>query len=600
MILIFGGTTEGRTAVNVIEAAGKPYFYSTQGTDQRIDCRQGEHVTGAMDAAAMTDFCRQKAIRLIVDAAHPFATGLHQNISEAAERLHIPVIRLERQYPPRHPEIIWCKDFPDAVRQLKNRSVKRLLALTGVNSLTKLRDYWQEHDCWFRILRRKASEKIRNEVGFPPERIIFYENDGMIDSWLIDLAPDAILVKESGESGGFSEKINAAFRHGIQVFAIERPPMPDSFHVVTGRYTLRRKIEQLLPDFFELRSGVTTGTCATAAAKTALASLLNHQEYEEIQVTLPDGERLSLPVEFVNFEADRVTVGVRKEAGDDPDVTNGVIITATVAFNPQHANIRFIGGEGIGTVTLPGLGIEVGGPAINPVPRQMMEQELRRLYAGGLDVTLSVPGGEELAQRTFNHRVGVIGGLSIIGTSGIIQPFSHEAFIEAIRREFEVAAASGISHIVLNSGARSERIVKAQYPMLPPQAFIHYGNAIGESLKIAQEMNFPTITMGLMLGKAVKLAEGNLDTHSHKVLINTSFLQTLAAEGGCSPEALATIGRIQMARELWGKLAPSDAERFFPLLLKKCREHCTALLSENCRFELFLITDEGEIACQSV
>ncbi len=600
MILIFGGTTEGRTAVDVIDTAGKPYFYSTQGTDQRIDCRQGKHVTGAMDAAAITDFCRQQEIRLIVDAAHPFATGLHRNISEVAEKLHIPVIRLERQYPPRRPEIIWCKDFPDAVRQLKNRSVKRLLALTGVNSLNKLRDYWQEHDCWFRILRREASEKIRAEVGFPSDRIIFYENDGVIDPWLIDLAPEAILVKESGESGGFTEKVNAAFRHGVHVFAIERPPMPDSFQVATGRYTLRRKIEQLLPDFFELRSGVTTGTCATAAAKTALAALLSREAYEEIQVTLPDGERLSLPVEFVNLEADRVTVGVRKEAGDDPDVTNGVLITATVAFNSQHADIRFIGGEGIGTVTLPGLGIEVGGPAINPVPRQMMERELRQLYAGGLDVTLSIPGGEELAQRTFNHRVGVIGGLSIIGTSGIVQPFSHEAFIEAIRREFEVAVASGITHIVLNSGARSERIVKTRYPMLPPQAFIHYGNAIGESLKIAQEMGFHTITLGLMVGKAVKLAEGNLDTHSHKVLINLPFLQSLAAEAGCSPEAIATIGQIQMARELWSQLVPADAERFFPLLLEKCREHCSALLSEKNRLELFLITDEGEIAYQTL
>ena len=598
MILIFGGTTEGRVAVEVIETAGKPYFYSTQGTDQQIDCRQGEHIAGVMDAAAMTAFCQAHPIRLIVDAAHPFATGLHRNIAETADRLQIPVVRLERQYPPHRPEIVWCRDFDDAITQLERHQVNRLLALTGVNSLAKLRSYWQQHDCWFRILQREASEKIRAQVGFPAERILFYEQDGVIDPWLIRLLPEAILLKESGESGGFTEKVNAALRHGVQVFAIERPPLPDSFQVVTGRYTLRRAIEQLLPDFFDLRSGVTTGTCATAAAKTALAALLNHETYEGIQITLPDGERLSLPVEFVNFADHSVTVGVRKEAGDDPDVTNGVIITAQVAFRDTHADIRFIGGEGIGTVTLPGLGIEVGGPAINPVPRQMMERELRQLYAGGLDVTISIPGGQELAKRTFNHRVGVIDGLSIIGTSGIVQPFSHEAFLDAIRREFEVAVASGISHIVLNSGARSERIVKTRYPMLPPQAFIHYGNAIGETLKIARETGFRTITLGLMLGKAVKLAEGNLDTHSHKVLMNLSFLQTLATEAGCSQETLTAISQLQMARELWGKLTSSDAERFFPLLLKKCWTCCSALLAENSHLELFLITDEGEIAYQ--
>ena len=600
MILIFGGTTEGRLAVDVIDAAGKPYFYSTHGDAQQIHCKHGKHLCGEMDAEAMSVFCREQAIRLIIDAAHPFATGLHQNISTVAEQLQIAVIRLERQYPLRRQEIIWCQDFPEAIEQLKRHRIKRLLALTGVNSLKKLRGYWQEHDCWFRILRREASEKIRAAVGFPPERIIFYEQDGAIDPWLTELSPEAILLKESGESGGFSAKADSALRHGIQVFAIERPTLPASFRIVTGRYTLRREIEQRLPGFFELRSGVTTGTCATAAAKTALAALLHHTKYDEIRVTLPDGETLSLPVEFVTRTENSVTVGVRKEAGDDPDVTNGVIVTAQVAFNRQHTDIRFIGGEGIGTVTLPGLGIEVGGPAINPVPRQMMERELRQLYDGGLDVTISVPGGEELAPKTFNHRVGVIGGISIIGTSGIVQPFSHEAFIEAIRREFEVAVASGLTHIVLNSGARSERIVKTRYPILPPQAFIHYGNAIGESLRIARETGFNNITMGLMLGKAVKLAEGNLDTHSHKVSMNLPFLQSLAAEADCSPEAVTAIGQIQMARELWSKLSRSDAERFFPLLLKKCREHCIALLPENCRLELFLITDEGTIACQIV
>ena len=165
-------------------------------------------------------------------------------------------------------------------------------------------------------------------------------------------------------------------------------------------------------------------------------------------------------------------------------------------------------------MTLPGLGIPVGEPAVNKVPREMITRELSALYDGGLDVTISVPGGRELALKTFNPKLGVVDGISIIGTSGIVRPFSSEAFVEALRKEMEVAIAVGVPQIVINSGAKSEQFLRARFPDLQPQGFIHYGNFIGATLSLAAELGISRVTMGIMLGKAVKLAEGNLDTAS--------------------------------------------------------------------------------------
>ncbi|MBR1538154.1 MAG: cobalt-precorrin-5B (C(1))-methyltransferase, partial [Bacteroidales bacterium] len=199
------------------------------------------------------------------------------------------------------------------------------------------------------------------------------------------------------------------------------------------------------------------------------------------------------------------------------------------------------------------------------------------LYDGGLDVTISVPGGRELAQRTFNPKLGIVDGISIIGTSGIVRPFSNEAFVDAIRREIEVAVAVGTGRLVINSGAKSEAFLKKRYPDLPPQAFVHYGNFIGETLKIAAECGLSRVTMGIMLGKAVKLAEGHLDTHSKSVVMNKAFLQEVAAGAGCSPAAAAAIDRLTLARELWKGLPPDDLRRFLTAILTRCYAVCAAV-----------------------
>jgi cobalt-precorrin-5B (C1)-methyltransferase len=593
MILILGGTTEGRLAVRVADAAGSPYWYSTRGDLQQVECRNGTHVSGAMDEAAMAAFCLEHGIRLLVDAAHPFATELHRTVALVSESLDIPVVRVERSYSPEDSDIHWCESYDDALSKLDKDDIGRLLALTGVQTIGRLKPYWEKHDCWFRILRRDESLQKAVREGFPQERLVYYEEDDEAD--LIErLKPQAILTKESGESGGFSEKVAAARAAGIPVYAVRRPALPAGFETVTGEHGLRKAIERLVPGFFPLRSGFTTGACATAAAKAALLVLLRREVGDSVEIGFPDGERLSLPVAAIT--SDPASATVIKDAGDDPDVTNGCEVVATIAFS-DGPGIHFLQGEGVGRVTLPGLGLPIGGPAINRVPRQMMERELSALYQGGLDVTISVTGGRELAKRTFNPKLGVVDGISIIGTSGIVRPFSNEAFVESIRREIEVAIAVGSPMLVINSGAKSEVFLKQRFPDLPAQAFVHYGNAIGETLKIAAELKVGKVVMGIMLGKAVKLAEGHLDTHSKSVVMNRTFLKEVAANAGCSQATAEAIDALTLARELWDGLPAEDAGKFFTAILKRCEAACATVYpaqeSEG-NLTILLLKENGE------
>lgn len=622
MILILGGTTEGRVAVRVADEAAATYYYSTKGTLQSIECAHGIRLTGAMNAEEMECFCRDHAIKLLIDAAHPFAQVLHQTIEKVSKCLQIPVIRYERRYPPRDEDLTWCDSYADAIHQMENKGIQRLLALSGVNTLAPLRPYWRSHTTWFRILEREESLSLAEKQGFPQERLVFYREGEDELKLLEQLHPDAILTKESGFSGYFTDKVNAARQFGIPVFVVKRPALPETFYRVYGEDGLRKQIERLLPEFFPLKSGYTTGACATAAAKAALLALLTREEQTESQITLPSGEQITLPVAYTEWAGCSATCTVIKESGDDPDVTNHSRIRVTVQLSldasgcatvmaqeeycqetesDDTGRVIFQAGEGVGTVTLPGLGLKVGGPAINATPRKMIRQELIPLLPSPDSVaivTVSVPGGEELAKRTFNPKLGIIGGISIIGTSGIVRPFSSDAFIASIRKEASVAKAIGCETLVINSGAKSERYLRSLYASLPPQSFVHYGNFIGETLKIAADLGFKQVILGIMIGKAVKLAEGFLDTHSKKVVMNKGFLQDVAKEAKCEEATVDAINRITLARELWELLTEKDQNRFFPLLLQKCKSYCAPILPDG-ELTLLLISEEGKVLYQS-
>lgn len=607
MILVLGGTTEGRSAVQVLEESGATYYYSTRGDAQEVAMMHGIRVTGAMDQEAIVDFCRQHDIRLLVDAAHPFAVQVHRNTMLAARRLHLPVVRYERQYPPHTDCFTWCSDYDDAVSKLQEAGINRLLALTGVQTIARLRDYWMQNECWFRILNRDDSHAIAVRQGFPADHLVYYEESTTAEL-LSTVSPQAILTKESGRSGGFDEKVSAARQAGVQVFVVCRPDFGEEWKAeniatVEGPHGLRRAVEKLLPEFFPLKTGLTTGTCATAAAMAALTGA------RTVSVLLPDGEHIDVDIAGV----DGPTATVVKVAGDDPDVTDGLAICATVVLSEQPDGrdsdpvdrIRIHGGEGVGTVTLPGLGLPIGSAAINETPQRMIRENLAPLLAPQqvADVTISVPKGRETAARTFNPRIGVVGGISIIGTSGIVKPFSSDAWISSIRKEMAVGLALtaqltlvGQPQVVINSGARSVQFLRTRYPDLPEQAFIHYGNFIGETIRIAAEQGVRHLAMGLMIGKAVKLAEGNLDTHSHKVTMNRDFVLRMAAEAGvsCLDELSEKIPSMNMARELWGLLPTEDMRRLAAVILSHCHRHCDPLLPEG-RLDILLVSERGEI-----
>ena len=573
MILVFGGTTEGRKAVEVLEEGGSPYYYSTKTGEQDLTLHHGQRIDGALDAEAMQNFCREHDIRLMVDAAHPFAVQLHQTIAEVSDALKIPAIRYERIFPERDASLEWLDSYDQVPHDIKT-----LLATTGVQSISKLKPLEAAGvKVYYRILNRESSIALAQKQGARMEQLCYFE-----DPKDVPVEADAILLKESGLTGGFQEKVDAAKARGMRILVLKRPETPAAFRTVNGPYGLRRAVEKLLPAFYPLHSGLTTGTCATAAAIAATIRLLKNETPEEVPVLLPDGETIPVAVGYGEGYAYCI-----KDAGDDPDVTNGLEIRASVK---QTVTFEILGGEGVGTFTLPGFDYPPGSPAINKAPREMIRQNLTALTNDPLSITISVPEGEAIAKRTFNPRLGIEGGISIIGVSGIVKPFSEEAFIDSIRKCMTVAQASGTSRVVINSGGKSERFVKALYPDLPQQAFVEYGNYIGETLKMAHELDIREVTLGVMLGKAVKLAAGHLDTHSRKATMDKAFISEMLEEAGIHID----ISTLTLARELWEKIPEQQIQNFASTIIRHCESYCKPLLP-NGTLTILLISDEGQI-----
>ena len=579
MILVFGGTTEGRKAVEVLEEGGSPYFYSTKTGEQDLTLHHGQRIDGALDAEAMQNFCRENDIRLMVDAAHPFAVQLHQTIADVSLSLKIPAIRYERIFPKRDTSLEWLDSYDQVPHDIKT-----LLATTGVQSISKLKPLEAaEVKVYYRILNRESSIALAQQQGATMEQLCYFG-----DPKEVPVEAEAILLKESGLSGGFQEKVDAAKAKGMRVLVLKRPETPAVFRIVNGPYGLRRAVEKLLPEFYPLHSGLTTGTCATAAAIAATIRLLKNETPKEVPVLLPNGETIMVPVGYGEGLRAGASAGMDyayciKDAGDDPDVTNGIEVRASV----QPADtFEIIGGEGVGRFTLPGFDFPPGEAAINKAPREMIRKNIKE----DMRIIISVPDGAEIARRTFNPRLGIEGGISIIGVSGIVKPFSEEAFIDSIRKCMTVAKASGTSRVVINSGGKSERFVKALYPDLPPQAFVEYGNYIGETLKIAHELDIKNVTLGVMLGKAVKLAAGHLDTHSRKATMDKAFIRQLLDEANCDID----ISDMTLARELWERIAEEGKTVFARTVIRHCYEHCAPLLP-NGELLILLIDDKGKI-----
>lgn len=295
-----------------------------------------------------------------------------------------------------------------------------------------------------------------------------------------------------------------------------------------------------------LRRGWTTGACATAATKAAWSALNGGGFPDPVSITLPRGEQPAFALAVARMEADgAATVGIVKDAGDDPDVTHGALILATVRHGAPGSGVTFRAGEGVGMVTRPGLPIPPGEPAINPVPRRMMEQALGAVDA---EITVSVENGEALAAKTLNPRLGIVGGLSILGTTGVVVPYSCAAWIDTIHRGVDVARAMGLDHVAGATGATSEAAIQARHNLTEP-ALIDMGDFVGGMLKYLRRHPVARVSIAGGPGKMTKLAQGRLDLHSKRHSVDLPGLAELARRAGGDDALAAAIASGNTALE---------------------------------------------------
>ena len=313
----------------------------------------------------------------------------------------------------------------------------------------------------------------------------------------------------------------------------------------------------------ELRRGWTTGACATAATKAAYVALLTGAFPDPVGIALPRGRQPSFALAKRSLDGGGASAGVIKDAGDDPDVTHGALIVAEVRAGDPGAGVVFRAGSGVGTVTRPGLPLKVGEPAINPAPRAAMRSavaEVAALHgaAGDVEVRISVPGGEALAERTWNPRLGIVGGISILGTTGVVVPYSCSAWIASIRRGIDVARAAGEPMVAGCTGAVSEERTR-ELLSLPEHAMIDMGDFAGGMLKYLRARPVPHVYVAGGFAKMAKLAQGALDLHSSRSRVDFGRLAALASGAGANEDACARIRRAGTAAEALA-LAPPLGE----------------------------------------
>lgn len=305
-----------------------------------------------------------------------------------------------------------------------------------------------------------------------------------------------------------------------------------------------------------LRTGWTTGTCASAAAKAAVTALRDRAEQDVVEVALPSGRRVTFAVESCRYDDQRATAVVVKDAGDDPDVTHGAHLTATVSWRGEPG-VGLEGGEGVGVVTKPGLGIPVGEPSITGPPRAMIIQavgEVVDLAGRGVRVVISVPGGETMARKTTNARLGVLGGISILGTTGIVRPFSTASWRASVEQAVAVMAAQGEQTVVLCTGGRTEKGAMAMLPHLPEVCFVEVGDFTGAAIRRGVEAGLERVVFVGMAGKLAKLAAGVLMTHYTRSKVDLSLLGDITRAAGGSDETTAEVTAANTGRhayEIW-------------------------------------------------
>lgn len=349
----------------------------------------------------------------------------------------------------------------------------------------------------------------------------------------------------------------------------------------------------------DLRQGYTTGANATAATKAALTALITGKTQHEATIFLPVGKWVTFNMNNCIFNPDSVTTEVVKDAGDDPDATHQAIIQSTVSWLDK-SGVILDGGIGVGRVTKPGLPVPVGEAAINPVPKKMIletAQEVLDEYGidKGVKILISVPDGEEIAKKTLNARLGIIGGISILGTRGTVVPFSSAAYMASIVQAISVARASNCNHVVITTGGRSEKYAMKQYPHLPEEAFIEMGDFVGFTLKQCKKQQIRKVSMVGMMGKFSKVAQGVMMVHSKSAPVDFNFLATVAKDSGAPDELVTQIKEANTASQAGEMMQEHGFSHFFEILCQYCNQSALKEIKGSLEMETSLYTLKGDL-----
>ncbi|HEX7257085.1 MAG TPA: cobalt-precorrin-5B (C(1))-methyltransferase [Nitrososphaeraceae archaeon] len=352
----------------------------------------------------------------------------------------------------------------------------------------------------------------------------------------------------------------------------------------------------------QLRTGYTTGTSASAATKAALLTLISSQIFNTIDVFLPKGKIATLQIAWTSTNQDNqsVTCAVIKDGGDDPDVTHGAEICSTVSLTNNKGLIEIDGGIGVGRVTRPGLGLEIGSAAINPVPKKMIEYTVFNsakslLSQNGFKVIISVPKGGELAKKTDNPRLGIVGGISILGTTGIVFPYSTASFAASIRQSLDVAISLGTDIVVLTTGGRSEDFIKKVYDYLPDYAFIQMGDFSGYTIRQCTNRSIKKIIIAGFIGKLTKMAMGIKQTHVRGSHISIDFMANLAAKCVDSKDIINEIRKANTARHVSEIINQYNIKNFFSLICKHVYEEMYKHSNNSIEIVVIMFDFDGKI-----
>lgn len=352
-----------------------------------------------------------------------------------------------------------------------------------------------------------------------------------------------------------------------------------------------------------MRTGYTTGTCAAAAAKAAVLGLVGKSgknPVHSVKVHLPVGKVAELAIERLDFKEKSVVAEVRKDGGDDPDVTHGALICAEVSWNEASSAMEIHSSTGVGIVTKPGLPVPVGEPAINPIPRKMILHEVKEVLdangiSQGVKITIFVPDGEKIAEQTMNAKLGIIGGISILGTRGLVIPFSTAAYRSTLAVTIKASAENGQNHLVLTTGGRSEKYAKGLYPQLDSMAFHEAGEFIGFAIKKCLTNHIQKVTVAGMMGKLSKVAAGELMLHSSKSSVDFSFLAALAEKAGADEKTVQEVQSANTASQVGELMQNVNCLSFFDLLTENCCEVCSRKAEGQLAVEVLLFSMDGKL-----